>query len=73
MRLKVIKESMRNKIVNVEVKKEEYVIVPKSWFEQLIEISKKSRDDDKLGKQFLLGYISSAETILKYAKRTDSF
>lgn len=49
--------------------KEEYVIVPKSWLERLVEISKISRNDDKLGKQFLLGYISSAETILKYAKR----
>jgi hypothetical protein len=53
--------------------KEQYIAVPCSWFERLVEISKMSRNDDKLGKQFLLGYISSAETILKYAKRVDEF
>lgn len=59
------------KTINVEKKKEEYIIVPASWFEQLVAISLRSRDDDKLGKQYLLGYISSAETILKYAKRVE--
>lgn len=61
---------MKNKTTNEPVK-EQYIVVPASWFERLVEISKMSRNDDKLGKQFLLGYISSAETILKYAKRVD--
>lgn len=60
---------MKKKIINELAPREEYIIVPASWFERLVEISKMSRNDDKLGKQFLLGYISSAETILKYAKR----
>lgn len=48
---------------------DEYVKVPIAWFEQLITIAKNAKNDDKLGKQYLLGYISSAETILKYARR----
>ena len=59
------------KETNKPAPKEQYIVVPASWFEQLIEISRMPPDNDKLGKQFLLGYISSAETILKYAKRVD--
>jgi len=66
-----LSKKMKNKIMNVPAPEEEYLVVPKSWFERLVEISK--MNDDKLGNQYLFGYISSAETILKYAKRTDSF
>ena len=57
------------KQVNIGHAIDEYVLVPVGWFEQLITIAKTAKNDDKLGKQYLLGYISSAETILKYAKR----
>lgn len=62
--------NMKKQIINIEAR-EQYLIVPASWFERLVEISKMSKSDDKLGKQFLLGYLSSAETILKYAKRVN--
>ena len=51
----------------IETKKKEYVIVPAAWFERLLEIANKGEKD----KQFLIGYVSSAETILKYSKRVE--
>lgn len=61
----------KEKIINEEAPKEQYLVVPMSWFSRLLEISKQAVGDEKYGKQYLLGYISSADSILKYARRVD--
>lgn len=59
---------MKKQILEIN-KADEFIIVPLSWFERLDEIAKTAAGDDKMGKQYLLGYLSSATTIMKYAKR----
>jgi len=48
-------------------KKDEYVLVPVSWLETLLDYAEKGDED----KSHLRGYCSSAKTILKFCKRVE--
>jgi len=55
----------KEKVINV---KAEYVLVPVSWLEGLLEYAEKGEEH----KSYLRGYCSSAKTILLYGKRVDN-
>ena len=49
---------------------EQYIKVPASWLERLLEISES--EDGNMKVAYLIGYISSAKTLLKYNKIDDT-
>ena len=54
-------------------KQEKEILVPESWLEGLLTLAERSKDEkDKTGMWLLIGYISSAKTIIKYGRKPNA-